>query len=150
MSSRYRPAAPYPRSVFVDTSAFYALADTTEGNHPAALPIARGLAESRTRLVLSNFIRAEAHALILNRLGRHAADRFLSELGSAAHNTLVRVSEADEQAALALIARYQDRRFSITDATSFILMERLHITHAFTFDRNFVQYGLLTLPSLSL
>jgi predicted nucleic acid-binding protein len=98
--------------------------------------------------VLSNFIRAEAHALILNRLGRHAADRFLAELASAPRNTLVHLSEADEQAALALIARYHDRAFTLTDATSFVLMERLHITHAFTLDRSFVQYGLLTIPPL--
>jgi predicted nucleic acid-binding protein len=149
MSSRPPAPGQYPRGVFVDTSAFYALADTTEGTHRRTIPIARELERSRTRLVLSNFIRAEAHALILNRLGRHAADQFLSELARAPRNTLVRVSEADEQAALGLIARYQDRKFTLTDATSFVLMERLHITHAFTFDRNFAQYGLLTIPTLS-
>jgi predicted nucleic acid-binding protein len=149
MSSRRPAAAPFPPSVFVDTSAFYALADTTEGTHRTAMPIARDLARARTRLVVSNFIRAETHALILNRLGRYAADRFLSELSSAPQNTFVRVSEVDEQAALALMARYRDRSFSITDATSFVLMERLHITHAFAFDRNFLQYGLITIPALT-
>lgn len=94
--------------------------------------------------MLTNFIRAEAHALILNRLGRHAADRFIAELASAPHSTLVRVSEADEQAALSLIAQYHDRTFTLVDATSFVVMGRLHITHAFMFDRNFVQYGFLT------
>lgn len=148
MSSRRLSVASYPASIFVDTSAFYALADTTEGSHRRATPIARELERARARLVLSNFIRAEAHALILNRLGRHAADRFIAELASAPHNTLVRVSEADEQAALSLIARYHDRTFTLTDATSFVIMERLHITHAFTFDRNFVQYGFVTLPTL--
>jgi len=147
MSSR-PPPVPYLRSVFVDTSAFYALADRTDGNHRRAIPIARELEHAGTRLVLSNFIRAEAHALILNRLGRYAADRFLAELASAPQDALLRVSEADEPAALMLIARYHDRTFTLTDASSFVLMERLHITHAFTFDRNFVQYGLLTIPTL--
>lgn len=31
---------------------------------------------------------------------------------------------------------------SLTDATSFVVMERLEIAQAFTFDRNFRQYGI--------
>jgi predicted nucleic acid-binding protein len=55
------------------------------------------------------------------------------------------VSAADERKARDLIARYDDKAFSLTDATSFAVMERLGIDHAFTFDRNFMQYGLATL-----
>ena len=37
--------------------------------------------------------------------------------------------------------KYQDKDFSLTDAISFAVMERLQITQAFTFDRHFAQYG---------
>ena len=33
----------------------------------------------------------------------------------------------------------------MTDAISFAVMERLHITRAFTFDRHFAQYGFTVL-----
>lgn len=56
--------------------------------------------------------------------------------------TVVRVSDADEHRARAIIDQYTDKTFSYTDATSFAVMERLGITHAFTYDRNFTQYGL--------
>jgi predicted nucleic acid-binding protein len=45
----------------------------------------------------------------------------------------------------ALIVRYDDKAFSLTDALSFVVMDRLQITSAFTFDRNFLQYGVLSL-----
>ena len=55
--------------------------------------------------------------------------------------TLVRVTEADEEAALDLIARYRDKDFSLTDATSFVVMERLSLQHVLSFDSDFRQYG---------
>jgi predicted nucleic acid-binding protein len=133
--------APYPAAAFVDTSGLYALLDRTDANHRQAAPLFRALSAARTRLVLTNFIRAEAHALILNRLGHALADRFLADLRGIPPDNLIRVSEADELAALELIERYQDKDFSLTDATSFVVMERLRIRHAFSFDDDFRQYG---------
>jgi predicted nucleic acid-binding protein len=51
----------------------------------------------------------------------------------------------DESRAVDLIARYTDKDFSFTDATSFVVMERLEIFHAFSFDSDFTQYGFLKL-----
>jgi predicted nucleic acid-binding protein len=66
----------------------------------------------------------------------------LTELRERTPITIVRVTEADEERALALIGRYRDKDFTITDATSFVVMERLSIATAFTFDDDFRQYGL--------
>jgi predicted nucleic acid-binding protein len=107
----------------VDTSAIYALLDASDANHGRAVRVLRTLNEARTRLVLTNFIRAEAHALVLNRLGHAVAERFLAELPTSPRGTLVRVTEADEEAALQLIARYRDKDFTLTDATSFVVMD---------------------------
>ena len=53
----------------------------------------------------------------------------------------MRTRATDETLAKQLIYRYQDKRFSFTDAISFVVMERLGIRLAFTFDRNYSQYG---------
>jgi hypothetical protein len=55
---------------------------------------------------------------VLNRLGHAVAERFLAELPTSPRGTLVRVTEADEEAALQLIARYRDKDF-----TSFVVMD---------------------------
>lgn len=70
-----------------------------------------------------------------------AAVQFLEQLDESP-TVVERVTPADEEHARVIIRRYDDKRFSYTDATSFAVMERLQIQAAFTFDRNFGQYGL--------
>jgi uncharacterized protein len=130
-----------PDAVFIDSSAFYALIDPADARNSAAREIAKRLAAGRWQLFTTNFIRAEAHALILNRFSHLAADRFLQQLRENSGPTLIYVTKADEDQAQALIARYRDKDFSLTDATCFAVMERLGIPNAFTFDQNFTQYG---------
>jgi predicted nucleic acid-binding protein len=131
--------------VLVDTSAYYALTDRGErATHEVALAIRDRLIRQRARLITTNFVLAETHALILVRLGVHVATRVLQELDRSA-TTIVRVSTSDERRAREIVYRYQDKSFSLTDATSFAVMERLHIGAAFSFDRHFAQYGVAVL-----
>ena len=44
-----------------------------------------------------------------------------------------------------IIFQYSDKDFSLTDATSFAVMERLRIGTAFSYDRHFAQYGFALL-----
>jgi uncharacterized protein len=137
--------AAYPRQIFCDTSASYALLDCQDRHHSRARQVFESLSQGRRQLVLTNFIRAEAHGLILNRLGHPLAIRFLEQLAQSVATTLVRVTPEDEDRALGIIARYHDKDFSFTDASSFAVMERLGLTHAVAFDDHFRQYGLIVL-----
>ncbi len=84
---------------------------------------------------------AETHALFIIRLDhRHARD-FLREIVHTS-TVILRVSPRDEEQGRAIVLQYDDKDFSLTDATSFSVMERLRIPYAFTFDRHFTQYGL--------
>lgn len=138
------PALLSRHVALVDTSAYFALTDSRETTHQAARVIATRLGTERWRLFTTNFIVAETHALLLARLGRDPAARVLQEIDRGSI-TIVRVTAADEQRARKIIYQYDDKEFSLTDATSFAVMERLKIPYAFTFDRNFTQYGLTVL-----
>lgn len=136
---------PVPRRLaFTDTGAYFALSVVRDSNHAPARTISRQLIAERWRLYTTNFILAETHALFLNRVGRREALRVLGEIERSA-TTMVRVTAADERRARAIIERYTDKDFTLTDATSFAVMERLGVGHAFTFDRNFTQYGFTVL-----
>jgi predicted nucleic acid-binding protein len=133
------------RFAFVDTSAFFGLLNTSDSWHRDALRIQRRLIEEQWRLVTTNWIVAETHALVLARLGRARASEMLRQLDNdaASHQlALVSVQAEDELKAREIIYRYDDKDFTLTDATSFAVMERLGIAYAFTFDRDFRQYGL--------
>jgi len=58
---------------------------------------------------------------------------------------VIRVTERDEAKAARIIFDYQDKEFSYCDATSFAVMERLHICAVMAFDPHFAQYGKFTL-----
>lgn len=130
--------------VFLDTSACYALTDPRDSDHRAASAISQRLIASHARLFTTNFVLAEMHALLLRRMGRSIALQVLSTIEQST-TTIVRVSARDERRAREIIRQYDDKDFSLTDATSFAVMERLRISHAFAFDRNFTQHGLSVL-----
>jgi predicted nucleic acid-binding protein len=126
--------------VFVDTSFYVAFAYPGDAYHRAAIALARDLATSRVSLFTTNFVATETHGLVLARAGRAAALRTLQRL-YAAGELLIRISEEDERRAMAILVQYDDKDFSLADATSFAVMERLSLTTAVTFDRHFAQYG---------
>lgn len=134
------------RRAFVDSAAFFALIDPGDSNYAAARSIQRRLVAERWVLATSNFVVAETHGLILRRLGRRLAAGYLDSLDESPTSVL-RVSEVDERRAREIIVRYDDKDFSLTDSTSFAVMERLRIPHAFTFDRHFEQFGFSSVES---
>lgn len=135
-----RGSASPARWVFVDSSAFAAFFLDREERHRDALAIAGMLARRGLLQVATNTVAIETHALILSRAGRVAAREALREIDTTI--ALVRVSEEDEQAGRAILDRYADKEFSLTDAISFAVMDRLRLRTAFAFDRHFAQYGL--------
>jgi predicted nucleic acid-binding protein len=128
-------------AVFVDTSGFVALLADRDSRHADATMVQARLIRDRAQLVTTNFVLTEMHALLLARVGRQHAIRAL--LGIDRSDTdLVRVDEEDERRAREILVRYDDKDFTLVDASSFAVMERLGITAAFTFDHHFVQFGL--------
>jgi predicted nucleic acid-binding protein len=123
------------RSVLWDSSAILACMDRDDADHTAAVTIARSIAGQPA--VITNYLQAETHAVILRRLGRHSARDWLQGAGF----DVVRVSLAEEERARAIIAEYQDKDWSLCDAISFAVMDIRRPAAAFSFDRHFRQYG---------
>jgi predicted nucleic acid-binding protein len=102
------------------------------------------LTAQRWQLFATNFIVAETHALTLARLGREAATDVLRRLRHGGINH-IRATPDHEDRAEAIVTRYRDKTFSFTDGISFAVMEEYGIRYAFSFDRDFTQYGFTAL-----
>lgn len=132
--------------LFLDTSAFFAVASRRDANHGAASALMRTLATQRRTLITTNFVVAELHALLLSRLDRQIAARTLAEIDSSQLTRIIRVSADDERRAREIVFGYADNDFSLTDATSFAVMERFGIVEAFASDDHFAQFGWNVIP----
>lgn len=134
------------RDIFVDSSAFFAILNRSDHHFEDAQRILARAANERRRLITSNFIIAETHALLLTRMNPLTATRFLQET-EVSSMVIARAQERDEASARSIIYSYRDKTFSLTDAISFAIMERLEIRLAFTFDRDYSQYGFEAIRS---
>ena len=122
--------------VFVDTSIWYAAADDGDASNETA----RGLlTEHAGRLVTSDLVLAELWNLVNARIGHGIANRVVAAVvGGVARVECT--TGADLEAAVAVAAVFDDQSFSLTDRTSWALMERLAITDALALDADFRIY----------
>ncbi len=125
-------------NIFVDTSAFYGLADRNDRHHEQAQELYNAHISS-DRLYTSDLVLAETWLLIRGRLGRQPALQWWAGLRSGIVD--VRYAHAvDFEAAWRIIQEYADQDFSLVDCLSFALMERLGIETAFAYDHHFEVY----------
>jgi uncharacterized protein len=128
-------------SVFVDTSAYYAIFDKSDKNHVKAK---RFLETNILPLFTSNLVVIEIVNLVNAREGHEEALKIGKKFYEENLTAIVNVTSEDEKRAWQIFKRYSDKDFSLTDCTSFALMERLGTKKSFAFDIHFIQYGKLT------
>src|SRR5437588_6846019 len=99
------------RQLFVDTSAYFALADRRDENHEVAVRVIHQIIRERAELLTTNYIIAETHTLLLNRIGYVIALRVIKELYKS-QTRIYRAREAEERKALDSVRIYADKEFS--------------------------------------
>lgn len=133
------------RPVFVDTSAWFALADGGDSNHRQAAQRFRQLARERRTLLTTNHVIGETYTVLRVRLGSSVAHGFLRRARDSEVTQRVFISPEWEAAAEDILYQYVDQDFSYVDATSFVVMRRLNVREAFAFDHHFAIAGFALL-----
>lgn len=134
------------RNIFVDTSAWVALADRDDAHHKKASSIYPSVLSSHRSLVTSNFIIAETYIIIRRELGHQSALSFLENVRSSPRIVKRYSSQEVEADAEKLLLQYADQDFSYTDVVSFVIMEKEKIKKAFCFDKHFLTAGFESVP----
>ncbi len=137
------------RQVFVDTSAWDALADSHDAHHEPAL-LFRQEITGRAQLVCTNYVLDELYTLLLLNIGYQATIKFKTKLDILIQErvlSVVWVTEAIAQEAWQVFTQFNvDKNWSFTDCVSYVIMRHRRIVEAFAFDHHFEQMGFTKLP----
>jgi len=133
--------------LFVDTSGWFPLADAKDRAHAGVARSLRDAVKNGRRIVTTNLVIAETHALIMRRIHRDAALAFLREVRRAPHLVVESTGEYELNAQRGWLERHDDQDFSLTDAVSFAVMTERGIREVLGIDRRFAGAGFAMLPA---
>jgi len=133
--------------IFVDTSAWLALADSHDRDHAEAAEFQHRIVRGEFgKQVTTNYVLAETVTIIRRRLGLAPAIRLSNAVRGGKEVGLFWIEPVHHHEATDLMAAHTDKDWSVTDCSSFVIMRSLGIRDAFTFDRDFAQAGFSILP----
>jgi predicted nucleic acid-binding protein len=135
-----------PAEFFIDTSAWYPLLVATHPDHARLASALRALIRDRRRVVTTNLVVAETHALLLRRAGHATALTFVQTVDEAPNVVVHSTRELEKLAERDWLARYRDQDFSFTDAVSFAVMADRQIRDALALDPHFAVAGFSVGP----
>jgi hypothetical protein len=122
-------------SLFVDTSIWYAAADSSDRSNARA----KAILNAGDSLVTTDHVLIETWTLFRYRIQRSAAERFWEGLRNGVA-IIEPVRLADLETAWLMGISWSDQDFSIVDRTSFAVMSRLGIDQAASLDDHFAVF----------
>ena len=125
------------KNLFIDTGAFYARYVARDQYHSESLTLWKKIQEQKIACMTSNFVLAELISLLLYRFGNKAALQAAREIYTSHAIRIIPIQLELELKGLDWLEKFSDQDFSMTDATSFSLMEEKRLKTAFTFDHHF-------------
>jgi predicted nucleic acid-binding protein len=132
--------------LFVDTSAWYPVADPRHPDHSSLAQELTDRVRSGVRVVTTNLVVAETHAILLRRVGREGALRFLGEVLRDPLLVETSTPEMERRAVEEWLAPYSGQDFSLVDAVSFVVMKDRGTTEALTLGHHFAAAGFTMVP----
>lgn len=133
-------------SLFLDANYVVALEVSDDQHHQQAVQHWKTIMESPVGLVTTSYVLDEV-VTFLNRRRQHAkALKIGNNLLTASNIKLIHVDQELFYEGWEFFEQHSDKTFSLTDCISFVLMNKLEIAKALTFDKHFTQAGFVKLP----
>lgn len=126
-------------AVFLDASFWINFRDEESSPHPLARRIVADLFRQKALMVTTLPVICEIHAYFA-RLA-FLRETILRELCGNPIVTVEDISNQDQKLALNILRSHRDKDYSLCDALSFAVMQRLGLTRVLAFDAHFRQFG---------
>lgn len=133
-------------NIFADSGGWAAYFNDRDEYHDQALAALESVAEQAATFVITDYILDEALTLVRARAGHAKAVLCGQWLIKSPRVRRINVTEGIWQAAWELFQQYDDKDFSFTDCTSFVVMRQQKLRDVFTFDHHFEQMGFRLWP----
>lgn len=130
------------KPVFADTFFFLALLNQADAAHGEAVALSRSL---RRRRVTTTWVLTEVGDAMSVGTNRAAFLEFLEFVRESPMVTMVPASEELFQRGVELFSQRPDKKWTLTDCISFVVMQDEGITEALTEDHHFEQAGFAAL-----
>lgn len=137
--------SPKPSRVFVDTTAWLALANKSDTLHQPAAKLNQDLLLQGAHYITTDYVLTEVANSLARPPYRRTVIRFLDTIFSSKRVTIVHINRDRFIRGWKLYKNRPDKDWGLTDCTSFIVMEDEGIREAFTSDRHFQQAGHICL-----
>lgn len=133
--------------IFVDTSGWANFFDTDEPFHGQARSIYENARNIGTRLVTTNYVIAELVSLLTSPfcISRPRIIEYIEGIKQSSAVELIHIDEGLDNRAWNLFTERDDKKWSLVDCSSFIVMQENGISEALTSDHNFEQAGFVRL-----
>jgi len=128
----------------VDTACVVALLNQADEHHEAATALFN-LVRSKSRLVTTRAVCFEIGNSFAKRPDRGSAMGFLQDIEEADDIAVLPIDEDLYLRSLELFGTRPDKKWSLTDCSSFLVMQERGIKTALTTDHHFSQAGFLAL-----
>jgi uncharacterized protein len=125
--------------IFLDASFWINCRDERESSHSLARRIVADLFSKKAQFVTTLPIVCEVHAYFARNTS--VRETILKELCENPVVTVEEISHQDQKEAFKLLRRHRDKNYSLCDAISFVVMQRLGLTRVLAFDDHFRQFG---------
>jgi predicted nucleic acid-binding protein len=133
------------KGLFVDTAGWMAMADGNDPQHQKACQVRDDWLLSGGVLISSDYVLDETLTLIRMRLGLKASSTWWDQVEASRRLRWEWMDSHRAEKARRWFFQWQDKRFSFTDCTSFVIMRELRLELALTTDKHFRQAGFETM-----
>lgn len=134
------------KTYFADTSYWLALELTDDQNHGSALAHWLKLVKTSFAIVTTSYVFDETITYLNSRNHHEKAVEVGENLLLSPTIELVHIDESLFFEGWTMFQKYQDKRYSLTDCLSFVVMKEKGLETALTFDKHFVQAGFNSEP----
>ena len=133
--------------IFADTSGWANYFVRTEPFHQEAKQLMQKWYKNRTRVITTNYVLLELVALFISplRITRQQQIQAIETIKAVEWIEILHIDQTLDDQAWQFLKTRNDKMWSLTDCSSFVVMKQRQISQGFTTDHHFEQAGFVML-----